>query len=390
MSAIKRGNKWWIDFRFNRLRYRKPSPENSRAGARAYEIHLRHKLSRGEPFNAEENKITYRKFAADWLQTYVKNNNKYSEVISKEQILRVHLIPHFGDRKLDAINSLDIEKYKAKKIEAKLSPKTINNHLTVFRKSLQCAFEWGIIEKMPVIKNLKTLPQKYDYLTIKECKQLIEKADGVWLEMIHVVIETGLRFGELIALAWDDIDFKKRELTVKQAFAKGVLGSPKSNQIRYIPMSKSVYEVLHRMEKGEDYIFSDANGKPLKQIACIKKLHRICNRAGIRKIGWHCLRHTFASHLAQAGANIVSIQSLLGHSDIRTTMRYAHINGTALREAINILNRNNEAGESKNYGHNMDTVSAFAVTMSDISKPKTTMFPPNKSEKRAEALFSIN
>lgn len=343
MSIRKRGDKWWVDFKFNRTRYRKPCPDNTRAGAQAYETLLRYKLARGEPLETKENKTTFKEFAANWFQTYVKNNNKYSEVISKEMILRVHLVPYFGSRKIADIGSLDVEKYKAKKLAEKLSPKTINNHLTVLRKSLQCGFEWDLLKVSPLIKRLKTSPSQYDFLTIEECRQLIVAAEGSWNEMIRVVLETGLRFGELIALTWEDVEFNKNMLTVRQAFAEGVLGSPKSNQIRYIPLSESVIEVLRNKNRGKGYIFADVNGAPLKQTACIKKLHRICRKAGIRTIGWHCLRHTFASHLAQAGANLVAIQGLLGHSDIRTTMRYAHINDGALREAIGILNTNSSS-----------------------------------------------
>ncbi len=355
MSIRKRGKKWWVDFKFNRTRYRKPSPDNTRAGAQAYETLLRYKLARGEPFEIKENRTTFKEFAANWLQTYVKNNNKYSEVLSKEMILRVHLIPYFGSRNIADINSLVVENYKARKLAERLNPKTINNHLTVLHKSLQCGFEWGLIDSCPHIKRLKTPPLQYDFLTIEECRQLTGAAEGIWREMIIVAIGTGLRFGELIALSWKDVEFNNKVLTVRQAFAEGVMGSPKSNQIRYIPMSESVIKVLWRRMKSQGYIFADVNDQPLKQTACIKKLHRICQKAGLRKIGWHCLRHTFASHLAQAGANLVAIQGLLGHSDIRTTMRYAHINDGALREAINTLNTGSTYKDQK-VGHNSVTI----------------------------------
>ena len=251
MSVRKRGDKWWVDFCFSRLRYRRPSPDNSRAGAQAFETLLRYKLARGEPIEEEEPAVNFKEFADSWFQTYVRNNNKHSEIIGKETILRVHLIPYFGRLKLESIGNLIIEKYKAHKIKEGLNPKTVNNHLTVLNKALRCAFEWGAIKKCPIIKPLKFPPQKYDFLTVEECEQLINSADGIWREMIITVLGTGLRFGELIALLWDDIDFTKGELTVRQAFAKGVLGSPKSNKIRRIPMTESVCEVLKNKRKGK-------------------------------------------------------------------------------------------------------------------------------------------
>jgi integrase len=158
--------------------------------------------------------------------------------------------------------------------------------------------------------------------------------------MITVALGTGLRFGELTALTWDDVDLVQRELIVKQAFSQGVLGSTKSNKIRRVPMTTSVYDTLNEMGKSSGYVFAGMNGKPSDQSTSIRRLHRICSKAGLRNIGWHCLRHTFASHLAQAGANLIAVQNLLGHSDIHTTMRYAHINSGVLREAIDSLNDN--------------------------------------------------
>ncbi len=306
----------------------------------------------------------FRDFTWDWFETYAKNNNKHSEIISKETILRVHLVPYFRRKKLDSISNLDVEIYKAKKINVKLSPKTINNHLAVLKKAFQCAVEWGQIETFPIIKYLKVPPQKYDFLTPEECQRLLDASDSSWRDMLAVALGTGLRFGELIALTWEDVDFRTGEFTIKQAYAKGVLGSTKSNRIRHIPMSSSVRQTLYRMRRNDGLVFPDLYDNPLKQHVCCKKLHAICKRASLRKIGWHTLRHTFASHLAQAGANLSAVQALLGHSDIRTTMRYAHINRAVLREAVSILDR--FGGPSTKSCHNSVTIQAFPVKMSQI------------------------
>jgi integrase len=388
MGATKRGNKWWVDFMFGGQRYRKASPDNSMAGAKTYEALLRQKLARGEPLKQakhEDRKILFKDFAHEWFQVYVKNNNKHSEILAKESVLRVHLIPHFGNMELNEIGNFDVEKFKAKKIQENLSAKTINNHLTVLHKSLRCALEWGSLKNFPIIKKLKMLPVKFDYLNDDECQKLIGAAYGTWPQMIKVALGTGLRFGELIALTWDDIDLEKGELTVRQAFAKGVLGSPKSNKIRRIPMTTAVYETLYGMKMKKGYIFPQANGKPLSHGSCDHHIHRICRMAGLRKIGWHCLRHTFASQLAQRGANLVAIQGLLGHSEIRTTMRYAHINDKVFRDAIGVLDDNRE--KPNNLCHNIVTAPiSNSATSETVRREKSDLFA-NIKQKRAEALF---
>ena len=357
MGVRKRHNKWWVDFSFDGTRYRKVSPDNTRAGASAYEAVIKQRLARGEPVDGMEKKkpVDFKEFAADWFQTYVKNNNKHSEIVTKETILRVHLIPYFGRFKMENIGSLDIERYKSKKIEAGLNAKTINNHLAILQKSIRTAVEWGLVQNVPTVKMLKVPPRKFDFLSLEESRLLSAAAKGVYRGMIEVALGTGLRFGEIKALTWEDVDFTARELTVRQAFAQGVLGSTKSNKIRRIPMTDSVYETLNGLKKNGGYVFSDMDGKPLVQCTCISNLQRICREAGLRKIGWHTLRHTFASHLAQSGANLMAVQSLLGHSDIRTTMRYAHINGKLLKDAIDVLNENATGKECENFCHNSVT-----------------------------------
>jgi integrase len=148
-------------------------------------------------------------------------------------------------------------------------------------------------------------------------------------------------------LEWQDIDWDRRLLSVNKSIAKGILGSTKSNKIRYIPLSSDAYDMLKGKSKGPGFVFVDEQGKPLRQMACCKALHRVCRRAVMRKIGWHTLRHTFASHLVQKGISIKAVQELLGHSDIKMTMRYAHLSSSELRSAIDVLD------PQKNFGQPM-------------------------------------
>ncbi len=342
MSAYKRGEKWWIRFRFNHQRYFKCSPDNSKVGARAYEALLRQKLARGEAI-VEERKViksemlSFSDFSAQWLATDVKNNNRYSEVLNKTSILRAHLNPFFGKMLLDEISSLHIENFKAKKIKSGLANKTINNHLIVISKCLKTAQERELIEKIPKIRLLKVQPQKFDFLTEEESQSLLSSSDGLVRDMILIALKTGLRFGELIALSWEDIDFKNNLMIVRKSFSCGRLGGTKSNKIRYIPLLDEVSELLLAKTSRNGFIFT-RDGQSLCKVSCLRWLHKACKAAGLRNIGWHSLRHTFASHLAQNGVSITLVKELLGHSDIRTTMRYSHLTPMATRIAINTLN----------------------------------------------------
>ena len=344
MSVRKIRNSWWVDFRFNRTRYRKRGPVNSKEGAKNYEALLRQKLLKGESIDSQEEKRSenFKKFAREWFEVYVKNNNKHSEIISKESILRVHLIPFFGKTTLERINTQMIERYKREKMKTKICNKTINNHLAVMRKCLETALEWNILKDTPKIKLLKTPPQKFDYLSEFECQTLLANTSGDLHDMILVGLNAGLRFGEIIALSWQDIDLDRKVLSINKSIAKGKLGSTKSNRNRFIPMSEQLCEMFKSRTREKELLFCE-EGKPLNQIKYCKLLYKACRSSNLRKIGWHVLRHTFASHLAQKGVSLKAIQELLGHSDIKTTMRYAHLSPAELRSAIDILDFGQQA-----------------------------------------------
>jgi integrase len=130
-------------------------------------------------------------------------------------VLDKHLIPFLGKTPIDSITSLQIEKYKAQKSNEGLKNKTINNHLTILHKCLRDAKEWLDLEMIPKIKKLKVDPSKTDFLIQEECELLLRNTDGIWYEMILVALKTGIRFGELRALKWSDINWDTRILTVR-------------------------------------------------------------------------------------------------------------------------------------------------------------------------------
>jgi len=355
MSITKRGKKYWIDFGFKGQRLRLPSPENSLAGARNYEAVLRQRLLKGENILVSpETCPLFKDFAEKWFATYVKSNNKLSEYNNKQSAFKVHLLPFFGKFTLDQISAYMIEEFKAKKLKTALSPKSINKFLSNLRTALNMAQEWGLLSSVPRIKLLKVPPQKFDYLLPEEANFLLDNTQGLWHDMILLALKTGLRFGEIIALNWEDIDFPHKLLTVRHSIVRGIMGSPKSNKIRYIPIADSLSAMLWEKSKNEDYIFTLGNNKPLKQIYCLKMLDRICKNLKMRKIGWHIFRHSFASHLANNGISMKVIQELLGHSDITTTMRYAHLSPITLRESVRTLD--NQKSVEINLRHNYVTI----------------------------------
>lgn len=353
MATRKIRNWYWVDLRFEGVRYRKRSPENSRAGAEAYEALLRQNLARGESLDAPKPKKskTFEGFAREWFETYVKTNNKPSEQRTKEYVLRIHLVPFFGRKKLEQITAAPLEHFKMKKVKEGLSPKSINNFLTILCRCLACAVEWDLLDSVPKTKRLRVTPKEVEFLSEDECDRLLaDDSECLWHTMIAMARFTGMRIGEILATKWSDVDFQRRQITVQRSIYRGELSSPKSNRIRHIPMTDVLLRILEPQQRESGFIFEDNQGNPLTYDGATAALRRNCRRNGIRPVGWHLLRHTFGSHLVAKGVPIRAVQTLLGHSSIVMTERYAHLAPSTLDDAIAVLDGQKENSVTS-FGH---------------------------------------
>lgn len=346
MTVRKVRNTWWVDFRHNNTRHRKKSPENSKAGAEAYEALLRQKLARGEPLTPtkpdkkqKEREQTFKEFAWKWFDIYVRNNNKLSEINNKKCTLKNHLVPFFGKTKIDRITTLQTEQYKSRKVKEGFANKSINCQLEILSSCLHTAQDWLEFDKIPKIKKLKEPPIKTVFLSHKECAVLLANSSGLCHEIVFMALKTGLRQGELKALQWSDINWHNKTLTVRHSWCehKKGLSTPKSNKERTIPLTDELYKRLLQRKQAVGFVFGDSKRPRFDRKKVNQAIRNICKENGLKEITCHILRHTFASHLAMASAPLKAIQELLGHSNIQTTMRYAHISSSTLREAVGLL-----------------------------------------------------
>ena len=248
------------------------------------------------------------------------------------------MIPFFGKKPLDKITTLHVNEYKARQAKRGLANKTINNELSILGKCLRDAKRWHDLETIPDIEMLKLPPTHYDFLTEEECGKLLTELSGVWFEIVYVALKTGLRRGELQGLRWQDINFGNKTLTVRHSWCsvQHTLLSPKGNRARTVPLPGDVIELLHRRKEIDGFVFK-VNGTVFQPVTLGKALAVACAQAELRKITPHVLRHTYASHLVMKGAPIAVIQQLLGHTDIKVTMRYAHLSQKSLNDVVQYL-----------------------------------------------------
>jgi integrase len=281
----------------------------------------------------------FRDFAEEALRNYSEVNHRVSTAEMWRMVINHHLVPVFGALHLHSISQQMIEQYKRDKQDADLKPNTINIHLRTLQRMLTLAREWKIIEGGPRVQLLKVTEAKFDYLTFEEAEILPPAAEMPWRAMIIVGLKTGLRRGELLGLHREDVDLDGSRLIVRRSALRCRLGPPKTGKTRIVPLGRTAHEALadHLGSHRHEVVFCDEEGGLLREGRSRYWLHSACKRAGLRPLGWHALRHTFASHLVMRGAPLKAVQELLGHADIKMTMRYAHLSPCARRAAVELL-----------------------------------------------------
>jgi integrase len=138
--------------------------------------------------------------------------------------------------------------------------------------------------------------------------------------VLYTFLKTGLRKSELINLNWKDIDFRRKYITIESKED----WRTKTGNTREIPVGDDLMEILNKLPRTSDYVFINSNGRKYG-FHLTERVKRLAKNIGIADMTVHALRHTFISHLVMNGVDLVSVKELAGHSDIKTTMRYAHL-----------------------------------------------------------------
>jgi site-specific recombinase XerD len=245
----------------------------------------------------------------------------------------------FYKRPPDQLGPEQIRQYQAHLfIDRKLDANTVAQHLSALRfffiKTLKR--NWSV-EETPYPKRPIRLP---DILSREEVQRLIESADSplhrVWLAMLYA---TGLRREELVQLKVTDIDSARMLIHVHQG---------KGNEDRDIMLSPRLLEELREYWrrtnfKPKTYLFpgggrAHATDVPMSAKSVFHAVKHAAQRAGLKKrVHPHTLRHCFATHLLESGADLRTIQLLLGHADLKTTSRYLHLSEVHLRATASPL-----------------------------------------------------
>ena len=323
MGVYKVGNIWYIDYYVDGKRIREvvgPIKTEAKAALEARKGEIR----TGKFHLKEEKRILFEKFAGEYIE-YAKANKRSW---MRDEISLKHLIPHFKGVALSKINPKHIEDYKRKRLD-KVKPATINRELTLLKFMFSLAKKWKYANENPV-KEVKFFQERQLVIrTLKkeEAIKLIEVAADHLKPIILLALNTGMRRGEILNLRWTDVDFDRQFIYIKET---------KSGVMRKVPMNSLVVEALGRIEKKNDFVFQNPNtNERLKHIRTAFYTAR--KKVGLDDFRFHDLRHTAATWMVTEGIDLVTVKEILGHADIKTTMRYAHPTPENKRKAVNAL-----------------------------------------------------
>lgn len=346
MPAIQRSDRadsWWVDFRFRGVRMRKRSPVQTRRGAEDFERVLRVELLRreglhGTPFARPD--TAFAAFAEKWCNDYVTISSRPSTRKRITENFIRYLLPAFGSLTLEQVTDERVTMF-TKTLRARgLSPKTVNNTLSILRCMLRTAQRWGYLTRMPAVQALRVPEPSYVYLSADESDLLVRAAPvGYWRTFILFLLHTGCRFGEAAALRWEDValDDPRPRIRIRRSAWEGQAGPTKNGRTRSLPITPQLHATLRTFPHDHPYVFALLDGSLPTSYGAVRYLKQICERAGVRRISWHALRHTFATELSTRNVPIRAIQDLLGHSSVAITCRYTHVDPRSLDAAVAVL-----------------------------------------------------
>lgn len=280
------------------------------------------------------------KFVNTFMSVCEARKNSVGEMAQKRLALENHLVPFFGEKDMADIKAKDSRDYAAAKLSEGYADKTINNHLLVLNRFLNVAREEGVLNGPKAkVERIPTEWSEARYLNAKEIKALLRAAAADaehYHQMIVLSLNTGIRSGELLGLSWKDVDLDHKKLRIRKSLCRtsGQLKAPKNGKQRDVFLNDAALKCLDSVAAPSERVGMVFN---VKYSAAHDAIVRIGKKAGLEAIGWHTLRHTFASLLVLEGVPLFTVSRLLGHSSIRITERYAHLNDEKNKDAVACL-----------------------------------------------------
>lgn len=350
------GKIWYIGFYFQGQRYRYPIGPRKKDAEDTF-VRIKADIAMGkfvglderqqqESIAMQQQPALFETFTKEEFLPWSESQHSPRHYTRLESMLRVHLNPYFGEYLLSEITAKLVEDYKGVRRRTKyrrgrqaksVNPATINRELCCLKIVLRKAVEWGRIDRSPAqgIKGFKETPKKPRLPEREEIVRLLNELPEHFKALVACIVYAGLRRSELFHLRWEDVHLEIGELEVVSREEHPT----KNNETRRIPIGAALDEILrrhHGNHRGGPLVFSNRDGKVYTDIR--EPLDLAAQRAGIEGgIKLHQLRHCFCSHALMQGIDARTVQKWMGHKDLKTTLRYAHVSPSHEKESIEHL-----------------------------------------------------
>ncbi|HIV63289.1 MAG TPA: site-specific integrase [Firmicutes bacterium] len=305
--------------------------------------------------------MTTKEWLNFWLDERMRLRVKPHTQSIYRGVIDNHIMPELGGLELDAVTPDVLQIFMSGKLlrgnlrtGAPLSARSVNMIFAVVRNAFGCAVRFGHIRSNPcdLVVRARECSKPVSVLSARE-QRLVEtcamKRGGAYIGIV-IALHTGLRIGELLSLLWKDVDLRARIINVNKTVCRFRLNGvyvehtdlPKSaSSVRRIPVSSALASVLGKLRdsSGSEYVVSDGKG-PLTVRAYQHRFERFLAGIGVRHIGFHSLRHTFATRGIECGVDVKTISELLGHKNTHVTMnKYLHSMAETKRRAVKLIDR---------------------------------------------------
>jgi integrase len=330
-GLYKRGNVWWIRYAGvdGRIRRETTQTTNHRE-AQALLIKRKQAILEG---NEPEVKLIKNYLFKELAVEYEKWAERQRSYNSKKYFI-AKLVKLFGNIPLRQFNTMLIEQYQTNDLNSGYKPATVNRHLATLKHMFTKASDWEMVDdsvlaKIRKVKLLEESNKRLRFLSREECQALVDSAKDFLKPIIVTALNTGMRKAEILNLKWDQVDLKHGFI---------LLDITKNGERREIPINETLEATFKSLPRRLDipYVFyNPETDKPYRDIK--GSFNSACRKAKITDYTFHDNRHTFASHLIMGGIDLTTVRDLLGHSDIKMTLRYSHLAPSHKKTAVNVL-----------------------------------------------------
>lgn len=302
----------------------------------------------------EDSRITVEEWLKKWMDEYMMFSIREQIWKSYESVIRLHIIPNLGNKKVASLTTSVVQKFYNKLLSEGKSGSLVRDTHLILHQAMDVAVKENLIAKNPTdgtkIPKVEYKPKNILNETQLEIFMEAIKEDELWYDFFYTEITTGLRRVELCGLKWCDFNETTGQLNVVRTVTTHKGGGLKTGETKtqkgtrtiYLPPS-TVKLLLERKPKvSSEWIFPNFydNTKPINPSTAYLKLKSILKNAGLPSIRFHDLRHTFATHALSSGVDARTLSGILGHTNASFTLdTYTHVTNDMQKNASVIVGR---------------------------------------------------